>query len=281
MTYKAINYFKRTASVLLVYFIPLIATSQKETYEIFAIQFSDDGWSPLSSEIAVGAKTIDSLKGCFMFWLLKGKNGKLIMVDAGFTDTAQHPQSDGYIRPDIALKKLNINPQDITDIILTHPHWDHMGGIELFPNAMIWIQKDDYDYFVGTAWQKNGFTKGFDKKDVPKLVQKNLDAKLTLIRGDSIEIIPGVRVFIGSKHTYESQYVLVNGTSGKTIIASDNIWFYYNLQYLLPIPTLTFDPNAYVNSMKRMKTMVSNLELIIPGHDKSVFDKFPKVVEGS
>ncbi len=115
-----------------------------------------------------------------------------------------------------------------------------MGGIHLFPNAMVWMQTDDYNYFVGAAWQPKGFTDGFDKKDVFKIVQKNIDGKLTLVRGDSIEIMPGIRVFIGSKHTYESQYVLVDGTSGKTIIASDNIWFYANLEYLLPITATNF-----------------------------------------
>ena len=73
------------------YLFPLASIGQKAVYEIYAIQFSD-GWNPLSTEIAVGAKTIDSLQGCSMIWLLKGKGEKLILVDAGFTDTAQYPQ---------------------------------------------------------------------------------------------------------------------------------------------------------------------------------------------
>lgn len=113
-----------------------------------------------------------------------------------------------------------------------------------------------------------------------KIVQKNLERRLTLIKGDSIEIIPGIRVFIGSKHTFQSQYVLVNGTAGKTIIASDNLWFYANLKYLLPIPHYVFDPVAYVNQIKRMKTLVSDINLIIPGHDVDVFTGFPKVADG-
>ena len=124
-----------------------------------------------------------------------------------------------------------------------------------------------------------GFQKG-STNDVPKLLHKNLDKKLTLVNGDSIEILPGIRVFTGSKHTYESQFVLINGVSQKTIIASDNVWFYYNLEHLLPIPTFTFDPVAYVNSMKRMRLLVPNTKFIIPGHDKIVFSKFPKVSDG-
>ncbi len=251
--------------------------SQQNIYEIYAIEYEKTDWRPLVSEIAVGATAKDTLQGNMTIWLLKGDNGKKILVDAGFVH--QNPHKN-YTTPDAVLQKMGLKPEDITDIVLTHPHWDHIGGIHLFPNAMVWLQEADFNYFVGTAWQPKGFADGFDKKDVLKIVQKNLDGKLTLVKGDSIEIMPGIRVFIGSKHTYESQYVLVNGTSGKTIIASDNIWFYANLKYLLPIPHYTFDPVAYVNQMKRMKTLVSDVNLIIPGHDADVFKRFPKVTEG-
>ena len=251
--------------------------SQKNTYEIYALEFEKIDWRPAVSDIAVGAMAKDTLQANMVIWLLKGDNGKTILVDAGYINQ-DHPKR--YMSPDSVLQKLNLKPGDITDVVLTHPHWDHVGGILLFPNAMVWMQQDDFNYFVGTAWQPKGFNEGLDKRDVSKIIQKNIEGKLTLVKGDSLEIIPGIRIFIGSKHTFESQYVLVNGTSGKTIIASDNIWFYANLKYLLPIPHLTFDPVGYVNQMKRMKTLVSDTNLIIPGHDAAVFTRFPKVAEG-
>ena len=57
------------------------------------------------------------------------------------------------MRPDSLLQRINVYPSDITDIIMTHPHYDHIGGINLFPKAKVWMQKDDFDYFVGEAWQ--------------------------------------------------------------------------------------------------------------------------------
>lgn len=254
------------------------AIGQANTYDIYALAYTGNNKMPVS-QVAVGATANDSITGAAMVWLLKGNNGRVILVDAGFTDTAQFPFFNNYVRPDIILQKINVNPGDITDLIITHPHFDHIGGIDLFPNAMLWMQKEDFDYFVNDAWQKKGVTVGLNKKDVPKLIEKSIDGKLTLVKGDSIEIIPGIRVFTGSRHTYQSQYILVNGTPGKTIIASDNVWYYYNLEHLLPIP-LTFDPDGYVKSMKRMKSLVKDSRLIIPGHDALVFSIFPKVTEG-
>ena len=59
-------------------------------------------------KIAVGSKANDSITGNAMVWLLKGNNGRIILVDAGFTDTAQYPFFNNYIRPDIVLKEINI-----------------------------------------------------------------------------------------------------------------------------------------------------------------------------
>lgn len=266
---------KKILLIIFHYLASLNLTAQKNKYDVYAFEIEKIGWRPAVSQIAIGSKISDTLQANIAIWLLKGNNDKIVLVDAGYVNK-KHPK--GYTSPDSVLKKININPQDVTDIILTHPHWDHIGGINLFPNAMVWMQEADFNYFVGTAWQKNGIRDGFDSSTVFKIIQKNLDKKLTLVKGDSLEIIPGIRVFIGSKHTYESQYVLVNGTSGNTIIASDNIWFYPNLKYLLPI-SMTMDPVGYVNQMKRMKTLVSDTDLIIPGHDDAVFRKFPKIAD--
>jgi glyoxylase-like metal-dependent hydrolase (beta-lactamase superfamily II) len=258
----------------------LTVFSQKNEYQVYALRYNGPGTSP-ASDVAVGADSKDSVRACNMFWFLKGENGRNILIDAGHIDTSKRI-TEGYTRPDLVLKRLNINPSDITDIIITHPHNDHIGGIILFLNGKVWMQKKDYDYFVGGAWQENGSSLGFRKNDVHNMVEINLTGRLKLVDGDDMEIIPGIKVFTGSKHTFENQYLLVNCNSerNKILLASDAIWFYYNLNNLLPIPTFTFDPKAYVEAMKRMKTLVSNPDLIIPGHDDLIFSRFTKISEG-
>lgn len=281
------NFIKKVPSkikpVVLFLFFTVIgfnAFSQNNNYEIYALKFASLKFKFPITLFAVGSTSKDSVQPCYMVYLLKGKNGKNILVDAGFTETPPIYNMAGfnYVRPDEMLKKINVDPASITDIILTHPHWDHIGGIDLFPNAMVWMQEQDFNYFVGTAWQKAIDSSGFSTKDVLKINQKKLNQKLQLVKGDSVEIMPGIRVFTGSKHTYESQYVLVDTGNDKVIIASDNSWLYYNLVNLLPIP-LTFDTNAYLQNLKRMKAMVKNVDLILPGHDPMVFSKFLKVID--
>ena len=186
-----------------------------------------------------------------------------------------------YIRPDSALLKLGVKAGDITDIILSHPHWDHIDGITLFQNAHVWIQKEDFSYFIGTAWQKEGGSGGFAKRDVRSLVEMNLAGRVSLVDGDDKEIIPGIRVYTGSRHTFNSQFAVVNTGTNKILLASDNIWVYYSLEHMLPpSPGGTLDPAGYLRSMQRMKTLVNNVKYIIPGHDARVLSLFPKVADG-
>lgn len=268
---------KKTLMAFLIMTIPVLfmGCKQTEKYQVFALKFCDQGKSS-ASDLVIGANQNDSIDICNMFWLLKDSNGKNILVDAGFIDSTNSLKK--YIRPDSILQKVNISTQDISDIILTHPHYDHIDGIGLFPKAQIWLQKEDYDYFIGPAWQANGDSIGFTREDVQKILKVNSSGKLKLVSGDNIEIMPGIKVFTGSKHTYQNQYLLVNSNSkrNKILLASDAIWFYLNLEKQLPV-SVCIDTSLYLKAMKRMKTLVSNPNLIIPGHDDKVFSKFPKI----
>jgi glyoxylase-like metal-dependent hydrolase (beta-lactamase superfamily II) len=273
-----------TLFVLLMMSVSLSANSQTENYQVYAIKFASTAHSfPISAWADRGPEK-DSIQIDFMIWLIKGRNSRNILVDAGFLNDLQTAKDFGvkdYVRPDSMLSKLSLKAGDITDIIFSHPHWDHIDGVDLFPNAQIWIQKEDFNYFVSTAWQKGGNHGGFDRRDVRKVIDLNLAGKLTLVDGDDKEIIPGIRVYTGSRHTFNSQYALVETGINKIILASDNIWIYYNLDHLRPPPPVgTFDAGAYVTSMQRMKTLASNVKFIIPGHDPKVFSIFPVISAG-
>lgn len=270
---------KKLTLASILFLTTIISNCQNnDEYQVFALKFCD-GINIPAQNCIVGANPKDSVQVCNMVWLLKGENDRNILVDAGFIDSSKTGNKN-YIRPDLVLQSVNISPSDITDIIITHPHFDHIGGINLFPKANIWMQKDDYYYFVGEAWQENLTSKDYRKNDVRNIIEINLQGRLKLINGDNIEIFPGIKAFVNSKHTFENQYLLVNSNSktNKILVASDAVWFYYNLINLLPA-SLCIDQKTYVEAMKRMKSLVTNSDFIIPGHDDLVFSKFPKVSE--
>jgi glyoxylase-like metal-dependent hydrolase (beta-lactamase superfamily II) len=225
----------------------------------------------------------DTVSIDFMNWLIKG-NGKYILMDAGYLYSVESAKDFDMIddlRPDSTLLKLSVRAEEITDIILTYPHFDHVNSIDVFPNAQVWVQKDDYTFFTTTAWQKGGTNSEFNRKEVKKMIDLHSAGRVTQVEGYNNEIIPGLRIFPGSRKPSLPNYALVKTGLGSMALASDNVWIYYNSNFVTPAPSFsTFDANGYVKAMQRMQILVTDEKLIMPGYDAATFSKFPVITEG-
>lgn len=89
----------------------------------------------------------------FMIYLLKTDN-RLTLVDAG-CETMPGFVMEDFIGPVKALGELGISPKDITDVIITHAHHDHIECVKYFPNANIYIQNEEYK--AGNSYIPEGF----------------------------------------------------------------------------------------------------------------------------
>jgi glyoxylase-like metal-dependent hydrolase (beta-lactamase superfamily II) len=149
------------------------------------------------------------------------------------------------------------------------------AGLDLFPKAQVWIQKDEYRYYTMDAWQPGGDHDGIDPEDVKELVRLNTEGRVHLVDGDDIEIFPGIRAYTGSRHTYASQYLCVRGKPNY-VLASDNAYLYFNLTSHLPGNTFSdADHAANVAQQARMIELAGSADRVVPGHDPLQFQRFP------
>jgi len=265
-------------TLLLAAAIAAVAQS-KPNYEVFALRYATIPDFPVAGLVA-RADPARKADIAMMIWLVRG-NGRNILVDSGF----YHEQFfkdwnvKDFTKPSDTMKRVGLKPEDITDVIITHMHWDHADGMDLFPNARIWIQKDELEYYAGEAWQSEKTHGGIDQDDVLTLVKLNVQGHVGLVNGDAQEIIPGVTCYTGGKHTYQSQYVGVQTAAGTVVLASDNMYLYENLEKHVPIAQ-TLDADSNLRAQDRMKQIASRPELIVPGHDGAVFAKFPNPAPG-
>ena len=268
--------------LLVTTFVSRPGSTQNPTpkYEVYALSYGVYPNFPVSGLIA-GADKDRKINLQMMVWLIKGPGGKNVLVDTGcyHENVIKGKGIQNLIKASEAIAKLGLKPADITDVIITHMHWDHADGMDLFPNAKIWIQKDEYIYYTGPAWQSDGKHGGIEPDDVLTLVKLNIDHRVNLVGGDNLEIIDGIRVYTGGRHTYASQYVSVRTASGTVVIASDNMYLYENLEKHAPIAQ-TFDADSNLKAQDRMRQIASRPDLIVPGHDPAVFEKFPKPGNG-
>lgn len=252
-------------------------SAQAPAYDVYAVRFATLPSYPTRGLIA-GADSARRSPLAFTVWLLRG-GGRTIMVDGGFyrDKFVSRWKPDEFERPSEAVVEAGVRPEEITDIVLSHVHWDHLDGVDLFPRARIWLQRAEFEHHT----DDNGAVKdrAIDPDDAQMLASLKRGGRVELVNGDSVEILPGVVVYTGGKHTFESQFVavrarLAGGRTGTVVLASDNAYLYENLEKRRPIAQ-TLDSLSNLRAQARMLGLASEPRLVVPGHDVEVFTRFP------
>ena len=204
-------------------------------------------------------------------WALRSllfDNGKQrIMIDNGYGDKQDEKffsfvHLHGGFGLEGALEKYGYKPEDITDMVISHLHYDHCGGgvknsstgtgFEMvFPNATYWVSKQQWE------WAKNP-----NKREAPSYLEENIlpmqeSGQLKFIE-DNIELYPGFNVRLYNGHT-EGQIIPFISYRGKTVVymadlipSSAHINLAWNMSYdVQPLITLKekeqFLEEAYEN----------------------------------
>ena len=248
-------------------------------YEVYAVEYAVLPQFPVSALVS-GADKDRKLDIAMLVWVVRG-GGHVVLFDSGFyrKKFLREWKPRNFVSPAQAVRRLGIEPASVTEVIISHAHWDHVDGADLFPRATVFIQKDEYQYYTGVAWQKEEAHGGIDADDMQALLKANTAGRLRFVDGDDQEVLPGIRCYVGAKHTFQSQYCTVQTRSGTVVLASDNMYLYENLEKHAAIAQ-TLDAAANLRAQDRMKDLASRSDLIVPGHDPAQLKRFPKVADG-
>ena len=170
--------------------------------------------------------------------------GRLVLVDTGSGELFGPGAGGGLIA---SLKQAGFGPDQITDVLITHAHSDHSGGLvrggdRAFVNATIHVGKPDLDFFLDRA---NSARTGYDAQyfDVAeKTLIPYLDAgRIKPISADG-EILPGVTATLHPGHTPGSAFYTLR-SEGEEIVFVGDIIHSAAVQFPAPGTTITYDQN--------------------------------------
>lgn len=185
-----------------------------------------------TSSLIYGRHNTGNEKLPYAYTLLKG-HGRTILLDCGLNaashgmDFVRKYNVSDWSSPTEVLAEVGVKPEDIDHVILTHAHFDHMGGLELFPNAKFYIQHQELAAWVSAMAMDRRFRwlmHATDTGDMIYAVQLAREGRMVGVDGDRDNLFPGIDLRLArDTHTAGSQYIIIRN-DGKTDSADPYVY---------------------------------------------------------
>lgn len=198
------------------------------------------------------------------------------LIDTGFAQEAATRRKRNLLRnPADALPLIGIDAAAISDIILTHLHYDHAGNLDRFPNARFHLQDRDMSYATGRCMCHATLRAPFDLPDILQMVRHVFTGKAVFHDGDA-ELAPGLTLHRVGGHSAGLQIVRVWTRRGWVVVGSDASHLYANFQQRRPFPVV-YSIAEMLEGYNTLYRLADSPEHIIPGHDPLVMKYYPAV----
>lgn len=188
--------------------------------------------------------------GWSSLWLLDDGERR-VLVDAG------QPAYIPLIHA--GLERLGLEAADVTDVLLTHLHWDHVANFTMFPNATTWVGERELRW---AADQPAG------TKFIPDLHVQELLRRTSGVERISAgrEILPGIHALDSAGHTPHHLAFLLERAAEPLVFAGDSVKNVHELQTLRADSSL--DDEASTATIDRLRSLLRDTSgTLVPGHD--------------
>lgn len=214
----------------------------------------------------------------YFVWVIRNTS-RTIMVDTGFThDTASRRKRVLTVLPVEALAAVGIDAKSVTDVIITHLHYDHAGSLASFPAATLHVQDTEMGYVTGRCMCHPRLRYAYEVEDVVTMVRRLYEGRVNFIDGDAT-LFPGISVHKAPGHTPGLQCVRVQTARGAVVLASDAAHFYANMERQNPFPILV-DLADMMDSWQKLTRLADSPAHVVPGHDPEVLVRYPRADVG-
>jgi glyoxylase-like metal-dependent hydrolase (beta-lactamase superfamily II) len=247
------------------------------TYDAYAVKYAErDARRP---EHFLGGDPHDApMPMDYFVWAVSG-GGRTWVVDTGFGEDDATRRGRRLVRSTTeALATVGVDAASVTDVVLTHLHYDHAGGWDQFPAARFHVQDREMAFATGRHMTRPALNHPFTSDHVAELVRAVHAGRVVFHDGDE-ELAPGLSVHLIGGHTDGLQVVRVETAQGALVLASDASHYYENMETGRPFP-IVFDVGAMIEGYDSLRRLASTPEAIVPGHDPLVLARYPPAADG-
>ncbi|MDQ0315784.1 N-acyl homoserine lactonase family protein [Amorphus orientalis] len=210
----------------------------------------------------------------YYVWLIRN-DARLIVVDTGFSREVAAERGRSLLHdPADLLRRIGVEPAAVTDVVLTHLHYDHAGGLGAFPSATFHLQDTEMAYATGRHMCHGCLNAPFDVRDVMAAVGLVYRGRMRFHDGES-ELCPGVTLHRVGGHSGGLQVVRVATERGPLVLGSDAFHFAENRERRAPFPILFNVGEMLEGFLVCERLAEGRADLLIPGHDPMVRQSWP------
>jgi glyoxylase-like metal-dependent hydrolase (beta-lactamase superfamily II) len=211
----------------------------------------------------------------YFVWLIRSDE-RTYVVDVGFTAPVAAQRKRTMLRsPAQGLAMLGVDSRGVSDVIVTHMHYDHIGTFQDFPQATFHLQDDEMAFVTGRHMCHSLFRHSFEVEDVVGFVRMVYAGRVRFHDGDD-EIAPGITIHRIGGHTAGLQSVRVHTKRGWVVLASDASHYYEHFEQGRVFPT-TFNIGEVLEGYNKLFALAESPQHIVPGHDPLVMQRYPAV----
>ncbi len=255
------------------------APDPSRLYEVYAIKYAQrDARRP---EHFIGGDPHDEPMAMDYFvWAVIHRNptgeDEVWVVDTGFDRADAEARNRQLVRPAAeGLATIGVVADNVEDVILTHLHYDHVGGFGQFPRARYHLQDLEMSFASGRHMRHHAFNHAYTPDHIAAMVHMVFGDRVVFHDGDT-ELAPGLSIHLVGGHTQGLQVVRVATEIGWVVLASDASHYYENMGAGRPFP-IVYNLGDMLDGYQRCNELASDPAYVIPGHDPQVFDRYPAV----
>ncbi|MEL7155546.1 MAG: N-acyl homoserine lactonase family protein [Actinomycetota bacterium] len=251
--------------------------SSETRYEVYALKYAER--AARRPEHFIGGDPHDvEMDMDYFIWAVVGPDQTWV-VDTGFDRLDADRRNRNLVRTVAsALSTIGVEAASVTNVILTHLHYDHVGGFAHFPNAVFHLQDDEMAYASGRDMAHDAIAHAYTPDHVADLVHLVYDKRVRFHDGDA-DLAEGLSVHKVGGHTKGLQVVRVRTALGWLVLASDASHYYENMEAARPFP-IVYHLGQMLAAYERCRELADSPAYVIPGHDPKVFDRYPAARSG-
>lgn len=250
-------------------------TSQIEPFELFALNYAHHGGRSIADNVIGGDIHETGSDLAYFIWVAR-RSDRLFVIDTGFGPEAANTRGRTLFETaSQRLKRIGIDAAKVDDVILTHLHYDHAGGLNDFANARFHLQDREASYATGRCMCHDYLRHPFDVEDVVSYV-RHLYAGRISFHDPVSELAPGLTLHRVGGHSAGLQVVRVFTKRGWVVVASDASHLYANMEGGKPFPAV-YNVGELLEGYKTIYRLAESPDHVIPGHDPLVMKLYPQV----